>query len=258
MPVSGPGTERYGGHTTSFTLAGDDIPTILFDCGTGLARIGDAFDTDTFHVFITHYHLDHLQGLQFFEPLYESGVRFVFHGFSPDGLSVQQAIEGMSQEPWFPVPLMETPSSKEFVAFDDGRCALGPVTISSATLHHPQGVNGYRIDYGATSLVLATDHEAGDAAADARLLELADGVDVLVHDAQYRPDELPFHLGWGHSTWEDAVEMARRSSAASLVLTSHDPAHSDEDIDRIVASAAERFPGVVAAYEGLEIPLGPP
>ncbi len=251
MPVSGDDYARYGGSTSSFTVsAGKTL--LLVDCGTALVKAAD-LDMSHWPVFMTHYHFDHLQGLQFFRPFYEKGNSFTFYGHHPEGMDLEEAIASTFKPPFFPVAVEDTKSTKEYVELEESQLMVGGIEISHARLHHPQGVVGYRFTHEGSSIVLASDHEAGDLGADAALRELADGTDVLVHDAQYTPEDYEPHRGWGHSTWEDAVAVAEAVGAKSLVLTSHDPWRTDDEIDAIVERARTRFPDVRAAHEGMVI-----
>ena len=257
IPVSQAEMLTYGGRTTSFMI---DLPghhTAFIDAGTGLASVDHLIDGRVRHydILITHYHLDHLQGLQFFKPLYREGNSFTFHGHAPEGLSVEDAIAGVSQSPWFPLPLDATLSKKEFLPVSP-EFYVGPVFVTAAALHHPQGVTGYRLDGPEKTVVIATDHEAGEPAADARLIDLARGADYLIHDAQYTPEEYEERFtGWGHSTWKHAVAAAESAGVETLILTSHDPSHTDADVDRILAEARAVFPETHAAFEGMQITL---
>lgn len=258
MPVSGPARIRFGGHTTCYTLDAMPDEPIVIDAGTGLAFSGDlATGRPThFHVLLTHFHLDHLLGLQTFRPFFGPEHRFTFYGFAPDREHLRRAIAGVFADPWFPVQLDDVPSHHEFVLLDGSPLWLGPVLVNVARLHHPQGVTAFRLTHGRRSAVVATDHEAGRPGIDARLVEFALGADVLIHDAQYTPEEHELlYDGWGHSTWKDAVRIAADAGVGTLVLTSHDPFRTDDEIDQIVALARREFPRVEAAYEGLAIPM---
>jgi ribonuclease BN (tRNA processing enzyme) len=133
---------------------------------------------------------------------------------------------------------------------------VGRLSVQAVSLSHPQGSTGYRLDAEGRSVMIATDHEAGDPEVDARLADVARGVDVLIHDGQYTAEEYAAdRMGWGHSTWEGAVAAARACGADRLVLTSHDPSRSDDGVDDIVRLARARFPLTAGAYPGMAIPL---
>jgi phosphoribosyl 1,2-cyclic phosphodiesterase len=258
MPVSGPTTEKYGGHTLCIDI--DPVPglRVIIDGGTGISALAEDLTVPEsgidFHVFLTHYHWDHLQGILFFPPLYDERNRFTFYGHAWDGMGVREAVEGALRPPWFPVSIFETAAGKEYVDVEHSPFEVGPLSIEAAPLHHPQGVTAYRITHGTNTVVLATDCERGNPVADETLRDLAAGADYLIHDAQYTPDEYPTHyLGWGHSTRHHAVEAALEAKAKSLVLVSHDPRRSDDQIDAIVEAAQEEFPATRAAYEGMQI-----
>jgi phosphoribosyl 1,2-cyclic phosphodiesterase len=258
MPVSGPTTEKYGGHTLCIDIDPGPGLRVIIDGGTGISALAEDLvvppDGIDFHVFLTHYHWDHLQGILFFPPLYDERNHFTFYGHSWNGVGVKEAIEGALRPPWFPVSIFETAAGKEYVDVMGSPFQVGPLTIDTASLHHPQGVTAYRIANGANTIVLATDCERGEPSADEKLRTLAAGVDVLIHDAQYTPDEYPSHyIGWGHSTRHHAVEAALESGVKRLVLVSHDPHRSDAEIDAIVKSAQEEFPATQAAFEGMQI-----
>jgi ribonuclease BN (tRNA processing enzyme) len=136
----------------------------------------------------------------------------------------------------------------EFIpAVDD--FTLGDVRVRSFPLNHPQAGRGYRFDHQDTSIVVATDHEAGGPADDV-LVEMSRGAGVLVHDTQYRPDEIEAKRGWGHSTWEQAVEIARRADVEQLLFASHDPSRTDAEVEEMVELAAQRFGATTAARPG--------
>lgn len=252
-PVTDPRMRGYGGNTPCLELALSEHRTVLLDCGSGLLSAGaDSPREDLeFHVFLTHYHMDHLQGLPFFKPFLDPRARFIFYGFD----DVQAALEGFIRPPWFPVALDETPSIKRYVELDGSPISIGELELTVARLHHPQGNTAYRLEHAGRSVVYATDVERGELESDAALKGLAAGADVLIHDAQYTPEEYESRRGWGHSTWRHAVDAAREAGARQLILFHHDPARTDAEIDSIVGDAREAFPDVAAAREGMILPL---
>jgi phosphoribosyl 1,2-cyclic phosphodiesterase len=261
FPTADPKTSRYGGHTACLELVISPSHRLLIDCGSGLVgvdaglRAGAGVESLEFDVFLTHYHMDHLQGLPFFAPLHDARGRFRFHGFPSESASVREAIEGFLQPPWFPVPLTATPSQKSYVELDARPVRVADVTVTAARLNHPQGITGYRLQRGPRAIVFATDVERGDPGSDGALRALAQGAEVLVHDAQYTPDEYGKRRGWGHSTWRHALEAAGEAGVRTVVLYHHDPERSDDEIDAIVREARAVHPGVVAAREGMTLEL---
>jgi phosphoribosyl 1,2-cyclic phosphodiesterase len=256
MAVSGIEYVKYGGNTTCFEIAQDPRHRLVIDAGTGLREIQHSLDHDLNHRFtmlLTHYHWDHIQGIPVFAPIWIPGNRFTFHGADTSVGDVEATLAGVITEPWFPAAIVDSPADISYADYTKP-IEVGDVVITSMPLHHPQGIRGFRIQGPSRSIVIATDHES-EPEADRALAEFAQGADVLIHDAQYLPAEYPMRIGWGHSTWEHAVAMARRADVGELVLTSHDPDHDDDDIDGIVEAAAEQFPNVAAGTEGMKIPL---
>jgi phosphoribosyl 1,2-cyclic phosphodiesterase len=257
LPTPDSSNLGFGGNTCCLEVILSERRRLLLDCGSGLLSVtaglpvGTASEPLEFDVFLTHYHIDHLQGLPFFPPLFDPHSRFTFYGFPDPELGVRAAVEGLFRPPWFPVSLDKTRAAKRFVKLDDIPLRVGGLTVSAARLNHPQGVTGYRLEGERGSLVLATDIEHGEPESDARLCSLAAGADVLVHDAQYTPEEYEQHRGWGHSTWRQAVETAGKAGVSRLVLFHHDPARSDAALQAIVDEARKTFPAVEAAREGM-------
>lgn len=249
IPAAGADFARYGGHTTSFAVSVDDNLVAIVDAGTGMVRLshhGFALPPIV-SVLLTHYHWDHIQGLSMFRSLWQGEHEFCFHG--PN--SPQEALTGAIRPPWFPVALENTVCVTSYRS-PGGPFQLGDVTVTPFPVNHPQGAFGYRFDSSTGSLALVTDHESTSDSDDVIAASIK-GVDVLLHDAQYLPEEYESHRGWGHSTWEHATAMAERIGASRLFLTSHGPERTDDEIDLLVANAMERFDATGAAREGLRI-----
>ena len=258
MAVSGDAFRRYGGNTTCFEIEVEPRHHLIVDCGTGLRSLQREVAADPgrrYTVFLTHYHWDHIQGLPVFAPLFDPDATVAFHGPRSGERNIAQALGDVLRPPWWPVRFDEMAAH---VTFHDlaNEVRVGPVTVTSTLLSHPQGVAAFRLDGPTRSVVVATDHEAGDPAVDARLSGLAERADVLIHDAQYTPHEHgTIRKGWGHSTWRTAVQAAVDARVKHLVLTSHDPDRSDEAIDAIRGEARALFPLADAAYEGMKIAI---
>jgi phosphoribosyl 1,2-cyclic phosphodiesterase len=256
MCVSGEAHRRFGGNTTCFHAEVEPGHYLVIDAGTGMRTLERVIGNDRVRIslLLTHYHWDHIQGLPLFRPLYDARNRVDIYGPGFDGQTVGEVLEGAIRSPWWPVTVSSADCRLEFRELAD-EFRIGPVAVATARLNHPQGVMGIRLRRNRT-IVVATDHESGNAEADARLRELADGADVLIHDGQYTPEEhQEGRLGWGHSDWEGATTMAAEAGVGRLVLTSHDPDRSDDGIDAIRAAARARFFRTDAAFEGMTIPF---
>jgi phosphoribosyl 1,2-cyclic phosphodiesterase len=259
VPVSGPQYQRYGGATTCFEINLEADHRLLLDAGTGALSINSEPSSGPRHfsILLTHLHWDHTLALPFFAPLYQSQNEFDFYGHRPLGLAIDEALEAVMQPPWFPVDFRSAPSTKRFHHLAGEPFTIEDISVTYARLYHPQGVTGYRLERDGVVLVIATDVEHGDSESDRAVRELAADADVLIYDAQYHPQEhLDGKIGWGHSTWQAAAQVARDASVKCLFLTSHDPTRADEEIDAIVAQARELFPNTEAAAEGMKFEVG--
>src|SRR5579872_6652595 len=260
-PAPQPENMRYGGNTSCVEVrVGHEL--YIFDCGTGFRVLGQALRNEfnghavSAHVFVSHFHWDHIQGIPFFGPLYDKPEsRFLFHS-SPRTRGLKRVMEEQMAAPYFPVNVNEMKARREFYDLDQGRVQFGDVTVEAAWLNHPQGCLGFRLETKHGVFVYATDNEPGDAQFDKNVRKLAAGADVLVYDAQYLPEEYEARKrGWGHSHWREAINVVMESGAKELVLYHHDPDHNDECIDKVVKEASNFYPKVRAAAEGMEIKL---
>jgi phosphoribosyl 1,2-cyclic phosphodiesterase len=252
---------RYGGNTScvEVTINGQ---VYVFDCGTGFRNLGKQLIKEAAgkpiyaHIFLSHFHWDHIQGIPFFAPLYNSEENYFFFHSSSRTRGLQRAIEEQMSDPYFPVDMSEMAAHRNFYDIEEDRVAFDDCVIQSMWLNHPQGCLGYRIETENHVVVYATDNEPGHPVFDKNVRKLAEGADVLIYDAQYLPDQYEAQKrGWGHSHWREAVDIVMESGVKELVLFHHDPDHSDAAIDSIVHKASEYYPKVRAASEGMEIKL---
>lgn len=251
IAVSGPGFVRTGGNTSCVEVCADGHRLIL-DGGTGLRALGETlgFTPGDTTVLFSHVHWDHIQGVPFFVPAYHPDARLLLAG-----AGVRAALAAQMTAPSFPVGLGALRAALEFRELRSGEALeIGPFRVRPVDLEHPNGVLAYRVEAGGRSLVYATDTEHG-AAVDPRLVTLAEGADLLIHDAQYTDEEYPRHRGWGHSTWAQAVAAARLAGVGRLALFHHDPRRDDDAIAVMEDRARARLPGAFAAREGAEITL---
>ena len=257
---------RYGGNTSCVEVRVNGH-IYVFDCGTGFRNLGKQLSQEhagdgrnghpiNAHIFLSHFHWDHIQGIPFFSPLYnDRESSFVFHSSSRTR-GLQQALEEQMADPYFPVNMSDMAAHRQFCTIDEGRTKLEGCTVQSMWLNHPQGCLGFRMETEGKVIVYATDNEPGDPVFDKSVRKLAEGADLLIYDAQYLPEEYAARKqGWGHSHWREAINVVMESGAKELILFHHDPDHSDACIDSVVKQAREHYPKVRAASEGMEIVL---
>jgi phosphoribosyl 1,2-cyclic phosphodiesterase len=266
IAVSGQRYERVGGNTTCVEITHEGHRLIL-DGGTGLRALGEeiGFAPLKATLLFSHVHWDHIQGVPFFTPGFHPDSDLTVMGVARDTGRVRDALDAQMQPPAFPVGLAAMGGLKRFVDVPvDRTFEVGPFEITPMDLEHPDGVVAYRIDAGGRSVVFATDTEhgmvAGHPRIDQRVVTLARGADLLIHDAQYTDAEYvgaggPPRVGWGHSTWGQAIEAARRAEVPLVGLFHHDPTRDDDGVSVIEAAARVSHPGAFAAREGQTVAL---
>ena len=261
----------FGGNTSCVEVRTSDDQILILDGGTGIRLLGDALLRESgdralhLHILFSHFHLDHIQGIPFFGPLHDSRHHCTFYGAGPALSEVDRpspsniartALAGILSPPYSPIDLSELPCHCTYVDLEAGRrVAIGETTILNLPLNHPQGCAGYRITQHGKAIAYCTDVEHGPAWSDRNIRLLAKDADLLIIDAQYTPEELPGHIGWGHSSWLQAINAGVEAGARRVALYHHDPDHDDRKIDSILAHARQRHPDVIAAREGLEVSL---
>lgn len=257
----GPATLRYGGNTPCVEVRCGGH-TLIFDAGTGIRPLGNALvqaaNTSDFDIFLSHGHIDHVIGLPFFAPLFvEDQVVRVWAGNLQPAGGVREAVRKLMSFPFFPLQVDALHAELEFHDFRAGE-TLTPrpgITLRTAALNHPGGAIGYRIEYGGRSVAYVTDIELGDGPIDPGLLELTRDAAMVILDTTYTDEELPSHVGWGHSTWQQGLRLAKAANAGKLCLFHHDADHDDAFMDRVAAAAEAARPGTIVAREGLRIDI---
>ncbi|REJ39447.1 MAG: MBL fold metallo-hydrolase [Microcystis flos-aquae TF09] len=265
IPCPGSETVRYGGNTSCVEMqVGRE--RLIFDGGTGLRILGQSLMTESpvkAHLFFSHSHWDHIQGFPFFIPAFIRGNTFNIYAVpSPNGATIKQTLHDQMLHPNFPVPLQIMRADLEFYNLEMGETLhYGDVSVETRPLNHPGEAVGYRVNWQGLSAAYITDTEHFPDRFDDNVLALARQADVMIIDATYTDEEYndPKYskVGWGHSTWQQAVKIAQAAQVKQLVLFHHDPAHNDDFLDRIGEQARKILPQTILAQEGLSIKLRP-
>ena len=270
LATPGVETVRYGGNTSCVEVStADERTALVLDAGTGIRRLGLELverGIEHVHLCLTHLHLDHLEGLRFFAPLWDERVTLDVWGPPSPVVTLRERIARSFSPPLFPIDLRRVPARVSFRDVPREPWAIDGVTLSAELVMHPGPTVGFRIEEGGATLAYLPDHEpalvgpiaertrdwlsGGSVAADA---------DVLLHDAQYFADEYDDRIGWGHSSVEDAVTYAHMVGARRLVLFHHEPDRGDSSLERLGAQArllaAEGESEPVLAREGMVLEL---
>lgn len=270
-PVHGEATRKYGGNTSCVSIDAPGEQPLVFDLGTGLRYFGHTLrDDEPFRgtCLLSHLHWDHTQGLPFFTPMLRDGAHLdVFAPIQEDGRSVEEAFRSIVRPPVFPVELDVLPGRFRFVDVGDDSFDVGGFQVVSRLVPHRGNTVGYRLTWRGRTVVYISDHQQPtDGPHDFTMTDgvraLAEGADVLIHDAQFTSDEYALKRDWGHCTIDYAIWVAEQCNVRTLALFHHDPAHHDDMLDELAAHHASGEGGralcVVVAHEGLILDVGEP
>jgi len=266
-PCDGEGIARYGGNTSCVSVAVPEHEPLLFDLGTGLRYFGLGHPPGApfrGSCFLSHLHWDHVQGLPFFTPLLRDGSSLrIYAPEQDDGRTPAEVLAETIRPPLFPIGLEQLPGEIDCVAVGDTTFRVGDVEVMSRRIPHVGSTCGYRLTWNGRVVTYISDHQQppdGSFTAAPGALELCRDADVLIHDAQYTASEFAQKSTWGHCMIEYAVWLAGEAGARTLVMFHHDPMHDDDQLDALASMAAAcgraRGVEVLAAYEGLTMPIG--
>jgi len=281
IAAPGPGTNHFGGNTSCVELTTPSGGVLVLDCGTGARSLGNrllasASGPVAATILLTHTHWDHIQGFPFFAPLFQPDNRFKVYGPEGAHLSLREVLAGQMEHHYFPVDLDQLAARISYEDLCEGTYEIDGVQVRAQQMNHPSPTLGYRIEAAGRTICYLCDHEPfceqvwreGAApgkmesildAGDRRHAEYMQGADVVIHEAQYTPQEYPSKRHWGHSTYVYVVELAALAGVRRLFLTHHDPSHDDQFIAGVERQAQELARSlnskleVCCAYEGCEI-----
>ena len=285
IPTPGSHTVRFGGNTSCVEVRTAEGHIFIFDCGTGARPLGEALMAPpvapvSASILFSHTHWDHIQGFPFFAPAFEPRNTIAVYGPEGGRRSLHDTLARQMELSYFPVELSQLPATLSYTDLGEGAHTIGGARIVAQYLNHPAVTLGYRVEADGAAVVYACDHEPfggalwrTDAApgplesilheGDRRHAHFLADADLVIHDAQYTPEEYRWRKSWGHSTFEYVVELACTAGVKRLALTHHDPSHDDAvvaEIERRARAVAERRRSpieVFCAFEGCRARVEP-
>ena len=268
VATPGPTTVGCGGNTSCVEVSLNDGSVFVLDAGTGIRELGAELaerGTQKVHLLLTHLHLDHLEGLRFFAPLFDPAVEIDLWGPRSPVLGLKERIRKSFSPPLFPIDLQDTPAKVTFNDVPSVPWTIGAAELRASLVVHPGPTVGYRIEGGDATFAYMPDHEPALAGGADKPLDwisgaaVSAGADLLLHDAQYFEDEYDTRIGWGHSSVADAVAYAEAVGARRLLLFHHEPVHADASLDELEDRARElagrNGRGPTLAREGMVVDL---
>ncbi|HBL16613.1 MAG: metal-dependent hydrolase [Elusimicrobia bacterium GWA2_69_24] len=244
LPVSGPEYLRYGGDTTCLELRTAEGELVVVDAGSGIRALGNSALKEglkRFHIIFSHAHLDHVMGFPFFKPAYRPQTELIFYGCPFAHKSIKSMIDLTMSPPTFPVRFEEMAAKKEFRGDCLAPFAIGSLRVQPILLSHPNQGIGYKFTEGGSSFVFLTDNEFGFPHPGGLQFEayrdFCAGADLLVHDAEFTPEEYRLTRSWGHTPYPEAVRLALAAGVKRLGLTHHNQDRSDDGMDALLADA---------------------
>jgi len=261
LPVCGREFEKYGGNTTCIKVVRENVNRIaIIDAGTGIRNLGkeimqEGVSQNVINIFFSHFHWDHIQGLPFFAPAYNVNQKIGILAMGRKGKikDLKEIFSLQMQKDYFPVDLETMGAKFEFLTYGDSETFYG-AAVKTVAQHHLQdgGSYGFRVDDDSRSMAVCTDLEHLNGI-DQNIVNLAKDADLLIHDGQYTSEEYKKFKGWGHSSYEQAVEVAIQANVKRLIVTHHDPDHNDDDLDAMEKKCQSLFPNSIFAREGMEV-----
>ncbi len=285
IATPGPGTNHFGGNTSCVELTTANGELLIFDCGTGVRGLAASLMAQgkkAIHanILLGHTHWDHIQGFPFFTPAFVKGNTVAIYGPEGSRGPLHDVLAGQMEFTYFPIDLNQLPATITYHDLTEGIHSIGGVRVVTQFLNHPAMTVGYRVEADGVAMVYLVDHEPFSSElwragaepgrvesilheGDRRHANFMADADLVIHDAQYTPEEYPSKKTWGHSTYDYVVQIAAAAGVRRVALTHHDPDHDDrfvEEIERKARSVALQLGSgidVFCAYEGCELVLEP-
>ena len=275
IPTPGKKYIKYGGNTPCIEMKLPDDKLFIFDAGTGIRELGDVLSWNErrlkTHIFLSHFHWDHIQGLPFFRPSYIKGNEIIILGMDTPEAKLEDIISNQMESITFPVQLQSLKAHIQFQRLSEGSNVIDGINVDTIYLNHPGQALGYVITSGDAKICYLTDNElvptwVNETAklkyksnTKEKILKAISGANLLIHDAQFTDEEYKTRVGWGHSSLNEVMKLAKEGRVKKLALFHYDPDHFDEHIDILVANcngylnSTNHHVECFAAQEGMEL-----
>ena len=239
IAVPGEGTTMYGGNTTCLEITLQSGRKVIIDAGTGIRLLGNQLIAENervdIHLLITHIHWDHVIGFPFFDPVYNPSTKIYIDGYHTCMKGLKYTFDNRMGDGFFPIRFNDLKAEIHHLErLKNGGLEIDGTVIDSVLLQHPQGGYGFRFREGEKTFIFITDNELRDDAWEGRsseeFVKFCEGADILIHDAQYTPQEIDNRRGWGHSDYQSAFDLAFKANVKRLILTHHDPSRTDPEV----------------------------
>ena len=251
--------DRFGGNTSCVEIQSND-EVVLFDMGTGLRDFGNSImknneNITDINIVLSHYHYDHMLGFLMFTPLFIEKYNINIYAPGNSDNEIEANFQSFLNSTFWPVEMNMFLAKISFNHYTPSGSfdISNHIKIVSSPHGHPGGANSLRAEIDRFSVTYVTDCEHPESHLNQNVIDISRGADVLIHDAQYTPEQMPNHKGWGHSTWEHCTEVASKAKAKKLILFHHNPDHGDSILEGIEQEAKKLFENTISAREGMEI-----
>ncbi len=252
---------KTGGNTACIEVELDDESIVILDAGSGIIPLGRYLvekykKLPPIYIFLTHTHWDHLQGFPLFKPLFQQGAVINIYAPRKTTRNLEEIMQLQMSDDFWPVDYEHLPCFLNYFDIDEKPIILpNGLSVTPAKHIHPGGAYSYRLEYKGKVFVLNTDTEHYISHLDERVVDISKGADLMIHDAQYTEQEMPYKVGWGHSTWNQAIETAQKAGVKKLGFFHHDPERTDKEINALEKKAQKVFENSFFCREGMEIKL---
>ncbi len=249
---------EFGGETSCIEVKTSDNELIVLDMGSGIRNLGNEILNDpsypkNIHIFLSHFHWDHIMGFLLFTPFYDASFTFNIYGFNKHTATDSFSKKILDPTFW-PVSIDMLNSKINFIDLDGETVTINSKTFVDYKNHtHPNTATTYRVTVDGHSVVYTTDCEHPSDKLNENVVSIAHGADILIHDSHFTRDDLKTHKGWGHSSWEKSIAVASRAEVKRLFLFHHNPSYNDEKIKNIELKAKKEFQNTIASKQGLKI-----